>query len=623
MEGVVIVVIRDLGIAEGVFHALGAARGAGTVEHEGAERLGFQGLDGIAGPGLVQVLEAFNVVQAEQQPTPGGVGWQVPGYLRQAGGGDQRLCAAVVDDVRDSVSYPALIVERRVRDARVRAEQHGSASGGVVNRPHARFQFRRVRWIIGPSTPNRQPTRTRPMNEPAPDVCLAESIERKDQQHMLHPITNLQQLKEQGPVVHERAEGVYFWDNRGKQYLDGMSGMWCASLGYGNADLAATAAEQIRKLSYAPMVESRTNEAFVLLAEKLKSLAGPDFGRVFFGLSGSDANDTQVKLMWYYNNAVGRPDKKKITARKRGYHGSTVASGSLTGIPWFHRSFDLPVAPFLHTEAPYYYDKAEPGESQDEFVDRLVGMLERLILEEGPETVAAFIAEPIMAAGGVIVPPDGYYQKVQVVLDKYDIFFIDDEVVCGFGRTGNVFGAQTFDISPTTMSLAKGLSSAYLPISAVLLPEFMYEAFEGLTPKTGMFSHGFTYTGHPVSAAVALRNIEIMEEQDLFNRAGSLGEIFLDRLAGFENHPLVGETRGRGLLAAVELVRNKDRRERFPLSQGVGTYCGAACAEEGLIVRPIGDIIAFCPPLIITDGQLDELFAKFSAALDKTLAWIG
>lgn len=454
-------------------------------------------------------------------------------------------------------------------------------------------------------------------NEFAPD-----SIEAKDLKHLLHPTTNLKLHSQQGPSVHERAEGIYLWDNKGKQYIEGMAGLWCTAIGYGNEELSEVAAEQMKKLSYSQLFASKTNEASVLLAEKLTAMAPFDASRVFFGLSGSDANDTQVKLMWYYNNLVGRPEKKKIISRSRGYHGVTVASGSLTGLPPFHREFDLPIAGILHTDSPHYYSGAEAGESEAEFVDRIVGNLEALILKEGADTIAAFIAEPVMAAGGVIVPPDGYYEKVQNLLKQHDILFIDDEVICGFGRTGNPFGAQTLGITPDTMSVAKALSSAYLPISGVLIPEYMHEAFMDASDRLGNFGHGFTYSGHPVCAAVALRNLEIMEEMDLFAHAAKVGAVLQARLREYADHPLVGEVRGEGLIAAVELVRNREPREAFDPAQGVGAYCADACADEGLIVRAMGDAIAFSPPLVITEDQVDEVITKFAIGLERTRVWL-
>ncbi|NCF34261.1 MAG: aminotransferase class III-fold pyridoxal phosphate-dependent enzyme [Proteobacteria bacterium] len=453
-------------------------------------------------------------------------------------------------------------------------------------------------------------------NEFAPD-----SLEAKDLPSLLHPSTNLKQHQEHGPVVHERADGVYLWDNKGRQYLEGMAGLWCTALGYGNAELASVAEQQMRKMSYSQLFAGRTNEPSVLLAERLIDMAPMDAGRVFFGLSGSDANDTQIKLLWYYNNAIGRPEKKKIISRQRGYHGITIASGSLTGIPTFHKEFDLPLPGVMHVTCPHYYSEGLAGETEAQFVDRLLAELEQLILHEGAETIAGFIAEPIQGAGGVVVPPKDYLPRVAELLAKNDILFVDDEVICGFGRTGQPFGAQTYGIQPTTMSLAKALSSAYLPISAVLLPEFMHEAFASRSDELGNFGHGFTYSGHPVCAAVALRNLELMEEMDLYNHANRVGQVFQRRLREFSDHPLVGEVRGEGLIAAVELVRNKQPRTPFNPAEGVGAYCSAAYQEAGVILRNLGDSVAFCPPLIINENQIDELITKFAAGLDATLAW--
>ena len=448
------------------------------------------------------------------------------------------------------------------------------------------------------------------------------SIEAKDLKHVLHPTTNLKQHSQMGPTVHERAEGVYLWDNNGNQYIEGMAGLWCTALGYGNEELAAVAAEQMKKMSYSQLFAGKTNEPSVLLAEKLIEMVPFNAGRVFFGLSGSDANDTQMKLMWYYNNAIGRPDKKKIISRRRGYHGVTVASGSLTGLPPFHNAFDLPISGVLHTTCPHFYSEGQTGETEAQFVDRLITDLEDLIAKEGADTIAAFIAEPVMGAGGVIVPPTGYYERVQAVLGQHDIMFIDDEVICGFGRTGNAFGAQTLNFEPTTMSVAKAVSSAYLPLSAVLLPESMHEAFMSVSDQLGNFGHGFTYSGHPVCAAVALRNLEIMEERDLFAHAAKVGEQMQARLKSLENQELVGEVRGVGLIAAVELVKQADPRIPFKASDGVGAYCAQACMDEGVILRNMGDAMAFCPPLVITEDQIDELCSKFERALAKTTDWV-
>ena len=452
-------------------------------------------------------------------------------------------------------------------------------------------------------------------NEFAPD-----SIEARDLRHLIHPNSNLADVSHKGPKVHLKAEGVYLWDNQGKQYIEGLAGLWCTALGYGVKELANAAEEQMKKLSYSQLFAGYTNEPSVRLAEMLMDMVPIKAGRVFFGLSGSDANDTQVKLQWHYNNLIGKPERKKIISRWQAYHGVTIASGSLTGLPPFHKNFDLPIPQVKHAESPFYYRQANEGESEDQFTTRLANSLEDLILSEDPDTVAAFIAEPVLGAGGVIVPPEGYYEKIQQVLNKYRIHFIDDEVINGFGRTGNPFGCQTMGINPTTMSVAKALSSAYLPISGVVIPEFMFDAFEQATKETKMFGHGFTYSGHPVSAAVAVRNLELMAEWQVFDHVNQVSPAFLSRLHSYGDHPLVGNTRGVGLIGAVEFVQNKETRESFPASLGLGQYCMDRCRDHGLIVRAVGgDAIAFCPPLIVTDEQIDEIFSKFDLALSETL----
>ena len=456
------------------------------------------------------------------------------------------------------------------------------------------------------------------MSNPLHNEFAPGSIEAKDLAHLLHPATNLAELHRTGPLVHARAKGAYVWDNHGKQHLEGMAGLWCTALGYGEEELARVAAEQLRRLSYSQIFAARTHEPAVLLAEKLKAMMPFDAGRVFFSLGGSDANDTQVKLMWYYHNVVGKPEKKKIIARQRGYHGTTLASGSLTGLPPFHKHFDLPLPGILHTDAPYYYRDAREGETEDDYATRLANNLDALITAEGAQTIAAFVAEPVPGVGGVLVPPAGYYQKIQAVLRRHGVFFIDDEVICGFGRTGNPFGAQTYGIDPTTMTVAKALSSAYLPIGAVVIPEFLYEPFVDASAEIGTFGHGFTYSGHPACAAVALRTLEIYEERDIFNHAAKVSETFLARLNALAEHPLVGDARGVGLMGALELVADKNTKAPFPAQTGAGPLCAQHALEHGLIVRNLGDCVALCPPLVLSDAQVDELFTKLERALDDT-----
>jgi 4-aminobutyrate--pyruvate transaminase len=446
-------------------------------------------------------------------------------------------------------------------------------------------------------------------------------LDKSDLAHVLHPNTNLAALHRSGPLVLARGQGVHVWDNHGRQYIEAMAGLWCTTLGYGDEELARVAYEQIKKLSFSHLFTGKTHEPGVLLAEKLVAMAPFAASRVFFGNSGSDANDTQIKLAWYYNNARGRPAKKKIIARKKGYHGTTLASAGLTGLPAFHKLFDVPLPQILHAEAPYSYRDAEPGEREEDYASRLAANLEKLILREDPDTVAAFIAEPLMGVGGVLLPPRTYFEKVQAVLAKYDILLIDDEVITGFGRTGELWGAQAFGMKPHTLTAAKALSSAYLPISAVLVPEFMYSPMVEASGQVGLFGHGFTYSGHPVSAAVALRALQIYEERKLYEHVRAVAPQFQARLAALASHPLVGDARGIGLLGACELVQNKGTKAAFDSKMAVGAKCMQLCQERGLIVRAIGDVIALCPPFIVTPNHIDEIFSLLKLGLDDTLAW--
>jgi len=446
-------------------------------------------------------------------------------------------------------------------------------------------------------------------------------FEALDQARLFHPNTNLAAYHKSGPLVLSRGEGVFVWDNHGNRYIEGMAGLWCTTLGYGDEELAQTAAEQIRKLSFTHLFAGKSHEPGILLADKLVGMAPFDASRVFYGNSGSDGNDTQIKLVWYYHNAIGKPKKKKIISRQKAYHGVTVAAAGLTGLPPFHKNFDVPLDFVRHTDCPYYYRNAEPGESEDDYATRLADNLEQLILAEDPDTIGAFIAEPLMGVGGVLLPPATYFPKIQVVLDRYDILLIDDEVICGFGRTGNTWGAQTFRMQPTTLTAAKALSSAYLPISAVIVPEFLYEPMVEPSGQAGLFGHGFTYSGHPVAAAVALKTLEIYEERKLYDHVRQLTPTFQTWLNRLGEHPLVGEARGVGLVGAVELVQNKDTRQAFEASRAVGAKCMAFCQDHGLIVRAIGDAVAVCPPYIVTEEQVEEIFTLFERGLNDTLDW--
>tara|TARA_R110000868_G_scaffold10429_1_gene51175 strand:- start:514 stop:1902 length:1389 start_codon:yes stop_codon:yes gene_type:complete len=444
----------------------------------------------------------------------------------------------------------------------------------------------------------------------------------RDIETVIHPYTNLDAFRSSGPMIIERGEGIHVWDADGRKYIEGMAGLWCTSLGYSEQELIDAATEQMKQLPFTHVFGGKSHERAADVAEKLKAIAPHKASKVLFCGSGSEANDQQMKLVWYYNNALGRPKKKKFISRIRGYHGVTVASASLTGLPNNHRDFDLPIAGVLHTDCPHHYRFAEPGETEEEFSTRLAANLEKMIIEEDPDTVAAFIAEPVMGAGGVIMPPAGYFPKIQAVLDKYDIYFIADEVICGFGRTGNMFGSQTFGIKPDSISVAKALSSAYVPIAAVTVGEDMYQAMIDESKKIGTFGHGFTYTAHPVAAAVAAKTLEIYEKRNIVGHVRSVAPRFEARMAQLNEHPLVGNARAKGLLGGIEIVADKATKRNFDVKAGVGGALQRACEGQGLILRAIGDIVAFCPPLIVKEADIDDIYDRAEKALDETEAWV-
>ena len=373
----------------------------------------------------------------------------------------------------------------------------------------------------------------------------------------------------------------------------------------------------MQKYGYGSLFASKSHEPAIMLSEKLMEMSPFDDGKVFFGSSGGDANDTQYKLFTYLNNALGKPHKKKFLGRKKGYHGITVASGSMTGIPANHKLFDLPISGFFHTDTPHYYREAFENETEAEFLDRITENLENLIIKEGADNFSAMIAEPFIGAGGVIIPPEGYFPKIQRVLDKYGIHLIDDEVICGFGRTGNCWGYETFSIKPSSMTIAKALSSGYMPISAVIVSEEIFEPIKHASGDVGVFAHGYTYSGHPVSCAVALKTLEIYERTKLFSHVSEVSIYFQNRVAKLASYDYVGEARGVGLVAGIELVKDKETKENFEPYGKIGMLLADACQKNGLIVRAIGDVIAICPPLIITESQIDELFDILEASIEE------
>src|SRR6478752_167047 len=406
------------------------------------------------------------------------------------------------------------------------------------------------------------------------------NTQARDMASLLHPFTNLTVLRQTGPLVVERGKGVFIYGADGKDYIEAMAGLWCTALGWGEEELVQAAAEQMRKLSFSHIFGGKSHEPAIALAEKLKEMAPFPVGKVFFANSGSEANDSQIKLMWYAANARGQKGRKKIIARNRAYHGVTLASASLTAD------------------------------------------LDTMIQREGPDTIVAMFVEAVMGAGGAMVPPRGYFEAITSVLDKYGIYLVDDEVICGFGRTGNAFGSQTYNYQPDSMSVAKALSSAYLPISAVLLSPELVEIIEEEAVRIGGLWHAFTYSAHPVSAAVAVKTLEIYQRRDTFGHVRKVAPHFQARLKALKDHPLVGDANGVGLIGAIEMVADKKTKRNFEAAKGVGIKCGQFCQQEGIIVRAlINDRIALCPPLVIQEAEIDELFDRFTRGLNRTLDW--
>ena len=448
------------------------------------------------------------------------------------------------------------------------------------------------------------------------------SVQARDVANVLHPYTNASLHETIGPMVITRGEGIHVFDDEGNRYIEGLSGLFCASLGFSEERLVEAAMRQMRKLPFYHSFGHKTNEPSVELAERLIEVAPAPMSKVFFANSGSEANDTAIKLTWYYHNAIGKPQKKKIISRIRAYHGVTVASASLTGLPNNHADFDLPIARILHTDCPGFYRFGLPDESEEDFATRCVRSLEELIEREGSDTIGAFFAEPIMVSGGCIVPPPTYYEKIQAVLKKHDILFIADEVICGFGRTGAMFGCETFGIKADMITLAKQLSAAYQPISALMINEEIYHAIVSESAKIGTFAHGFTYGGHPVPAAVALETLNIYEERDIVGHVRRIAPAFEDGLKKLGRHPLIGEARGKGLVGALELVEDTATRRSFDPAAGVAAYVGERAQAHGVLTRCLGDNVNLCPPLIITEAEIADLMGRVKLALDDTLRWV-
>lgn len=452
---------------------------------------------------------------------------------------------------------------------------------------------------------------------------MPNSPEARDIAFHFHGYTNPMAHQETGPMIIDRGEGIHVFDSNGNKYIEAMAGLWSVAVGFSEKRLVDIAAQQMAQLPYYHDFTHKSHIKAIDLAEKLVSLAPVPMSKVFYTNSGSEANDTVLKMIWYRSNALGLPEKKKVISRIRGYHGVTIASGSLTGLPNNHRSFDMPIERVLHTSSPHYWREAQEGESEEAFATRCAEELEALILAEGPETIAAFFGEPVLGAGGVVVPPATYWEKIQAVLEKYDILLVSDEVITGFGRTGEMFGSKTYGMRPDVMVMSKQLTSSYFPFSAIMMNDKFYEPIAEEGGRIGILGHGFTGGGHPVGAAIALENIAIIEEQNLVENARELGAYFQEKLRAFSDHRLVGEVRGVGLIAAVELVYDKQTKFQGEKPGTLGMMMNKTLQANGVISRGILDSAAFCPPLIINRNQVDEILVAVGKSLDEVATEAG
>lgn len=455
------------------------------------------------------------------------------------------------------------------------------------------------------------------MSEPSkPARAPVNSDAARDIAFHVHAQTNLAAHLKTGPFIITRGDGAGVIDDQGARYIDAMAGLWSASLGFSEKRLAEAAYRQMLELPYSSTFAGRSNPTLIALAEKLCEMAPAGVTRAMFCNSGSEATDTALKLVWYYQNAKGRPDKKKVIAREKAYHGSTIAAASLTGLERMQRDFDVPIARIVRAPCPHYWRYAEAGESEEAFAARMADDIEAIIMREGPETVGGFFAEPLQGAGGVILPPKTYFERVQAICRKHDILFIADEVICGFGRTGKMWGSQTFSITPDMVTCAKALSASYLPIAALLVSERVFDALVDQSRKIGLFGHGFTYSGHPVAAAVALETLKIYEERDIVGMASASAPILQNGLRSLGDHPLVGEVRGCGMIAGVEIVADKAAKKSFDAAKGAGALVQEEMKSRGVLVRALGEVVAFCPPLVISDEELRTVVDKFGESLD-------
>lgn len=445
-----------------------------------------------------------------------------------------------------------------------------------------------------------------------------------DRDHFFHPSTHMgQHARGESPSrIVASGEGVYITDVEGRRSLDAFAGLYCVNVGYGRREVIDAMARQAAQLPYYHAYAGHGSEPSIQLAKMITDRAPPGMSRVFFGLSGSDANETNIKLVWYYNNVLGRPEKKKIISRWRGYHGSGVMTGSLTGLAAFHNLFDLPRAPVLHTEAPYFYRREDRGMDEEQFSSFCADQLEALIVQEGPETIAAFIGEPVLGTGGIVPPPHGYWDKIQAVLKRHDILLIVDEVVTGFGRLGSMFGSLHYNIQPDLMTIAKGLTSAYAPLSGVIVSDRVWQVLLRGSDEFGAIGHGWTYSSHPLCAAAGVANLDLVDSLGLVENAGRVGAYLQARLRdALGHHRHVGEVRGEGMLAAIEFVRDRDDRVFFAADEKVGPHLAAALLQNGVIARamPQGDILGYAPPLCLTESEADTVAGATERAVRSVL----
>ena len=461
---------------------------------------------------------------------------------------------------------------------------------------------------------------TSPTPKPGnPSTNFTRHVQEIDNAYHLHPFMVHHELRDKNPRVITRAEGVYLYDSNGARIVDGMAGLWCAQLGYGVKALADTAHEAISNLSYYNVFFQTTTPYVAELSALIAQKTPADLNNIFFASSGSEANDSAIKFIWYYWNLQGEPQKKAIIARNRAYHGTTIAAASLSGLPFMHGIFDLPLPQIHHIDpTPHFYEYAEAGETEDAFAARCAQALEDKILELGSENVAAFIGEPVMGAGGLMLPPEGYWAEIERICRKYDILLWSDEVICGFGRTGNWFGCETYGYTPDIITMAKGVTSGYAPLSAVALSDRIAEPI--INADTEM-AHGFTYSGHPVCCAIAIKNIQLIDEMGLVGERGAqTSSYFQEKLSALQELPIVGETRGIGMLGAIELVRDKAKKERFAPEGEAGLVCRDHCFENGVVMRAVGDTMFLSPPLVISTEEIDELFGLVEKSLKQTFA---